>query len=1104
MRLVLFFDRAKVIFMFCRPAILLFLGAIWLSCAERQDSLFRDLPSSKTGVNFRNTLRETEAFNVLTYTYFYNGGGVAIGDMDNDGLADIYFTGNLVASHLYHNKGNWKFDNIAEAAGVRAEGLWNTGVTMADVNGDGWLDIYICRSAAADPDARKNLLFINNQDLTFTEQGEAFGLDDPAYSTQAAFFDYDRDGDLDLYLLNHSVPEFANFDGKTGTLKDRSSPYYGDKLYRNEGNGRFADVSAEAGIITNVLGFGLGVAISDYNNDHWPDIYVSNDFNEEDYLYLNNQDGSFRQSLQNRINHVSLFSMGSDAADVNNDGATDLLTLDMLPKDNYRNKLTSGPDNYDKYRLLIEQGFHQQSMRNMLQLNEGNGHFAEIGQLSGISNSDWSWSALFADYDLDGWQDLFITNGYLRDYTNMDFLSYTVDLKMKSQREGKQPKTEDILKEMPRIDVPNQIYKNIDGTRFEEKTESWGFSEKLLSNGAAFGDLDNDGDLDLVVNNVNELARMYRNEAIQKGSGNYLKVRLRSDQPNGFAIGAKVRLHFGQSVLQRELYPSRGFQSAVEPVIHFGLPSTITAADSIIVYWPEGEAEHFSVSTLNSDLTLVKGSGRPAAAAPMVNKTIFQSKQLVSFRHRENNFNDFKRQGLLPRLYSRDGPPLTTADVNGDGLPDLICGGANGQPTMLYLGDGHGEYAPKPQFAFSTDSRYEDVAIKAIDLEGDGDTDLAIASGGNAFPAGDEHYTFRIYENDGEGNFTRYLKIPEVRTNAHCLAIADWDADGDPDIFIGSGYRPGQYPLPDENALLLNDGKAGFTIMDKFPFKTTRVMASEASDFDQDGQTELLLAGEWEPISIWSWSGTNWQLEHRTREHGWWTALHVANLDEDAQLEIIAGNFGHNSQFRASELHPVVLYYGDFDQNGALDPVLTSYLGDKSYPFVSRDDLLSQLPQLKKQYPNYDAYAKTDTDALLPYLPGFKTDTVHTLSSILLDPQPQGLISSNLPTAAQFSPVFAIQSIDYDQDGDQDLLLTGNSTHNRVKIGEIDANHGQLLENRGQLQFRRISNTESGLFLKGNSRSILLIKNQQHLQLLFGINDAPVQGYELHHPSLLQ
>ena len=697
-------------------------GLLWLaSCAsEREsDSLFALLSSRQTGVDFRNTVRASEAFHVLKYGYFYNGGGVAAGDVNKDGLPDLYFTGNLVASHLYINRGDFRFTEAAEAAGVAAAGLWNTGVTMADVNGDGWLDIYVCRSAAAAADRRRNLLFINNGDPqgpasipTFTERAAEYGLDDPGYSTQAAFFDYDRDGDLDMYLLNHSVQEYAGFSRLLETYKTRINPAYGDKLYRND-DGHFRDVSSKAGIIQNVLGFGLGVAVDDFDQDGWLDIYVSNDYNEEDYLYLNQQDGSFREALREHIGHTSLFSMGSDVADYNNDGRPDILSLDMLPEDNYRQKMTAGPDHYDKYQRLIASGFYHQTMRNMLQLNNGNGSFSEIGQLAGISNTDWSWAALFADFDNDGWKDLFVSNGYAADYTNMDFMAYTANEKIKADRQQTEVAVADLLSKIPTVPVPNYLFRNQGDLTFRKVSAEWGLEQPSLSNGAAYADLDDDGDLDLVVNNINAEAFVYRNRSVERGGGHYLKIKLKGQKGNTAGLGARVCLYVDEQPYCQRLMPTRGFQSSVEPVLHFGVGAA-TRIDRVAVEWPTGLAQQLTEVPVDQTLLLEEedaGTGIPspeALQAPPLFASLTAA-QSIDFTHRENDYNDFKREALLPRMLSTQGPRLAKGDVNGDGLDDLYLGGARGAAGQLFIQQPDGRFRSAAGQPFGEHAGSEDT-----------------------------------------------------------------------------------------------------------------------------------------------------------------------------------------------------------------------------------------------------------------------------------------------------------------------------------------------------------------------------------------------------------
>ena len=1074
-----------------------FVFLILSGCNRTDDhqNLFSAVSSRTSGVDFVNKLEENPDFNVLTYTYFYNGGGVAVGDINNDGLPDIYFTGNMTASHLYLNHGNWQFENIADEAGVEAAGYWNTGVTMADVNADGWLDIYVCRSASPDADARRNLLFINNHDLTFTEMAAEYGLNDPAYTTHAAFFDYDRDGDLDVYLLNHSVPEFTNFNQAIRHLKSRTNRFYGDKLFRNDLNttGKFTEVTSKAGIIQNVLGFGLGVAIEDFNQDGWPDIFVSNDFNEEDYYYVNQHDGTFKEALRESFDHTSLFSMGSDASDINNDGIPDLVTMDMLPATSYRNKMAFGPDNYSKYQILLAQGFYKQSMRNMLQINNGKGQFSEIGQEMGISATDWSWAPLVADYNLDGKPDLFISNGYLRDYTNMDFLSYTVDQKLKANP-GEEMEISELIRKMPQINVPNRLLMQQEDGTFSDALASAEIFSDGLSNGAAYADLDLDGDLDLVLNNCNARATMFRNNTREQGLGHYLEIICRGQDNNPFGIGATCRIYTPDQMVYRAMYTSRGYQSSMEPEIHAGLVDGLI--DSIQVRWSDGYQETFQSIAADQLITLQRGAGKPANASVHPNLPLFapDSASLV-VTHRDDEYIDFFDHPSLPFFYSDRGPAMAIGDLNHDGLQDLLLTGGKGFPAQIAY-QKNGNFMVEIPEAMASDAMYEDVAAVIADMNGDGLQDVIIGSAIEVETDSINNQTVRIYVQNKQGGFTKWSLPPLPVTSIFTLSVGDFNQDGKQDIFAGSATITGQYPLPGESLILLQDN-GSFSVDRQVPFAHLGVQVSQWTDLDGDGVGELVLAAPWRPVEVWQYT-TQWQLIYKSSMSGWWSAVNAANLDDDPELEIILGNLGLNSPFRASEHEPMVLYYGDCDNNGDTDAILTSYSDGESYPFISRDDLLAQLPSLKKQFPDYASYANTNTKTLLTYLPAVQADTINELRSGYLDHQPGGWTFVAFPRDAQVAPVFAISEIKTSDAGRPQILLTGNASRTRVKIGEIDANHGILLQQSDQ-GWQTVNNT--GLWIRGDVRSTAMIQTVKGNKLIVGRNNLPVLVYDLQHES---
>ncbi|MCK0144940.1 VCBS repeat-containing protein [Arenibacter sp. F26102] len=1094
------------------PIFLIFI--LHISCnVDDRSKRFSLLQSDRTGVNFQNLVKETERFNVFDYGYMYNGGGVSVGDFNNDSLPDIYFTGNMVGSHLYINQGDFKFKEIAKEAGVFAEGLWNTGTTMADVNGDGFLDIYVCRSAAKDPKKRRNLLFINNGDLTFTEKAEEYGINDSGYSTQAAFFDYDRDGDLDLYVLNHSTQEYAGFSQITASLKKKYNKAFSDKMFRND-NGKFTDVSDRSGLISNVLGFGLGVSVSDLNNDGWLDLYISNDYNEQDYLYINSQNGTFKESLEEYVGHTSMFSMGSDIADINNDGFMDIMTLDMLPEGNYRQKMVFGPDNYDKYNLLVTSGFYNQSMRNMLQLNNQGQSFSEIGQFSGISNTDWSWAPLFADFDLDGNKDLFITNGYKRDYTNMDFMNYAVQEKLNENKTGKKTAILDLLGEIPSTIEENYTYHNNGDLTFSKVNESWGLDQKSLSNGAAYADFDNDGDLDLVVNNIDEAAFIYRNNTELFDENNYLKVRLNGNGKNTFGIGAKIKLRIGDEIMVQEMIPTRGYQSSVDLSMVFGLGKS-TAVDELAVLWPDGQTQKLYNLEVNKTLTLKQEDSHKEVLINYVdtNDTYFSDiskDSMATFRHRENNYVDFNREKLLPHKLSTQGPRMAKGDVNNDGLEDFYIGGAKGSSGKLFLQQKSGEFRLESKNVFLDDKNSEDLEALFFDADLDGDLDLYAVSGGNEYDINSPELQDRLYFNDGDGNFRQNKgSLPEMLTSSSCVAAMDYDNDGDVDLFVGGGAVPGRYPFAERSYLLENNGYGKFVdITSEVNTKLINpgmVKGALWSDFNGDGNPDLLIVGEF--MKILAFKNLDGKLSELTslsglsETEGWWNTIREGDFDGDGDMDYILGNLGFNSQLKASVREPVEMYAKDFDNNGSIDPILCSYINGHSYPVFSKDDLLGQLSILKSRYIKYSEYANEQITDIFSEddLKGVtKFKAVNFASSYVENLGNSQFVLKALPSEAQFSPIYAVETGDFNADGYPDLILAGNFFGNRVKFGRSDANNGLLLLGNGSGEFRAVDNKTSGLNVHGEVRDIITLPLMHESKIVvFAKNDLEIQIFKV-------
>lgn len=1072
---------------------------------QNSDAQFMLREATTTGILFKNILNETEDVNVLTYQYLYNGGGVAVGDINNDGSMDVYFSGNMSPDALYLNKVDFQFEDITQQSGIAAEDIgWSTGVTMADINADGFLDIYVCQSGKYTAANRKNKLFINNGDLTFTEQAEKYGLADTAQSTQAAFFDYDLDGDLDMFLLNHSITQYRNFN--VSELRMQRDPNAGNKLFRND-NGMYVDVSADAGIAGSPINFGLGIIISDINSDGWPDIFVTNDYQEEDFLYLNLTNGTFAQVLEFALGHTSNFSMGCDMGDINNDGNLDLMVVDMLPADSYRQKLLKGPSKYDAYQLAVDYGFYHQLMHNTLQLNNGNGLFSEIAWLAGVAATDWSWAPLFADFDNDGLQDLYITNGYRRDFTNMDFMKYTyAEEEQKATDQGKKLNLGALVQQMPSVKTSNYMYRNKGDLQFENVAGKWNMQSPSFSNGAAYADLDNDGDLDLLVNNINDYAFIFENTG---NRNNYLQVQLIGDEKNTNAIGAKVIVTSGDVTYVRENFPVRGYQSSVDPVLHFGLGNAKKV--NVRIEWPGGKISE--LQNVKTHQKIIVKQSEATASEIKTNTPITQlftdvsASGILQYIHTENKYIDYKREPLLPHKLSTTGPYMDAADVNGDGLTDVFFGGAAGESGKLFLQTTKGNFIPSKNTAFQNDAAAEDAGVVFFDADNDGDMDLYVASGGNEFEENSTLYTDRLYLNDGRGIFTKTIdRIPTITASKSCVRIADFDADGDPDIFLGGKLIPGKYPLSPSSYLLKNDGGV-FTDVTAIicPALQQAGMVTDAqfADINNDGLPDLIIAGEWMPVKIFVNTGKAFE-ESTTQLNntaGWWNCITIADVDADGDNDIICGNSGFNQQITASAEKPASIIAADLDNNGTIDPVISYYYNDSmSYPVAGRDDMLDQMLPLRKKFVKYESYAQVNAHTFFPGVDLSQVTqlTAQTFASTLFINDGKGdFLVEPLPIEAQIAPVNCILTGDYTGDGKTDLLLAGNNLNMRPELGRIDASYGLVLQGDNKGHFTALHFFETGLLIQGEVRDMQQIMIGDAHYIIVAKNNAPVQVLKL-------
>lgn len=1083
-----------------------FSGLLLFACSDpKPELLFKDVAGETSGVKFTNKLEFDKDFNIFTYRNFYNGGGVGLGDVNNDGLLDIYFTGNQVENKLYLNKGNLQFEDITSKAGVAGERSWSTGVSMIDINNDGLMDIYVCNSGGVEGDNKQNELFINNGDLTFSEQAEKYNLADKGYSTHAAFLDYDKDGDLDLYLLNNSYAAIGSFNLMKNIRPERDS-VGGDKLFRNDAN-TFVDVSEEAGIYGSIIGFGLGITIGDINDDGWQDIFISNDFFEKDYLYINNQDGTFSESLENSMRSISAASMGADMADINNDLRPDIFVTDMLPEPLKRIKQVTTFESWDKFKFKKDNGYYNQFSRNMLHINNGDGSFSELGRLAGVEATDWSWGALIFDMDNDGLKDLFIANGIYQDITDLDYLNFIADDETKRKivsRDGVDYKA--LTDPIPINPIPNYAYHNKGELSFENKSVGWGLGKPGHSNGSAYGDLDNDGDLDLVVSNVNASANIFINQSESVFPENkYLKVSLKAK--NGIAIGTKVYLKFGEEEIYQELIPSRGFQSTVDNRLNFGIGKT-DQIDQVKVVWPSGKVSVLKEVKSNQHLTFNESEANSVDSKQIevsrpIEKQVFRKidGMMSEMKHQENYFLDYNRDRLLYHRRSTEGPAFAKGDIDGDGNQELYLGGAKGFPGKILSWD-QDKYVVKQEFADEKNSEDTDAVFE--DFNGDGKLDLLVASGGNEYGLGDPSLSNRLYLNEGNGVFLLdpTTGFSSEKKSTSSIAVIDFDKDGDLDVFFGERLRPFLFGIPCDGGVWINDGNG------KFQNQTDNIAPdlgnlgmitdAEWADIDADGDYDLLVIGEWMEISVFI--NENGVLKRSAdselaNKKGWWNRIIAEDIDGDGDTDFIVGNHGLNTRFRATADNPLTMFVNDFDQNGSVEHIFCRKVDTTYYPITLKHELVAQMPGLKKKYLKYVDYNSKSMSEIFKGSQSGKSvvSELNFLESVVLLNDGKGNFDmKSLPWQTQVAPVYAIYVLDINSDGKKDLLLGGNLSGVKPEMGQYDASYGQVLIGMGNGEFENMDMWKSGFTLSGDIRHITSIEpvNDKKLILVVKNNDT--------------
>ena len=1054
--------------------------------------LFKVQDHHSTGLEFSNTLHPTRAFNVFDYMYFYNGGGIGAGDFNNDGKIDLFFAANQGNNQLYLNTGGLHFKDVTEAAKIPQDGGWSTGVSVVDINNDGLLDIYICKVGQLPglPPVHNQLLICQGIDSNgvphYKDEAKEYGLDFSGFSTQAVFFDYDGDGDLDMYLLNHSIHQNGTFGPRQEKLAT-TNPYSGDRLYRNDGSGKFTDVTQQAGIHSSVIGYGLGITVSDIDLDGYPDIYVGNDFHENDYLYINQHDGTFRDELDDRIMHTSQFSMGVDVADVNNDGYPEILTMDMLPYDPYILKRSEGEDTWDIFNMKIGYGYNYQYTRNNLQLNRRNGHFSEIGLYSGVAATDWSWSPLWVDFDNDGLKDLFISNGIPKRLNDIDYINFVSneELQQKMRDNSLDDKDLDLINKFPEIKLPSKFFRNDGQMQFTDLKDRIDGSRSTYSNGAVYADLDNDGDLDIVVNNIDDPVLVYQNTTNDRKRTPYVDIILKGPEKNINALGAKLILFTKDEIRTYEKYPVRGFLSSMETPIHIGLDHT--AIDSLFLVWPDNTYQRIEWKTGDSLLRPVYKKGLPRFDYAHITahrknptrpvKDITEATGLLH-RHKENDFHEFDREPLLPHMLSTEGPALVVGDLNKDGREDVFIGSSKWEQSAIFLQQPSGKFTRIPQPALEMDSTYEDVDACFTDVNGDGNIDLVVASGGNEFYGNDTMLTPRVYLGDGKGHFSKLRDaFNNLYVNASCIIARDFNGDGYPDLFIGGRSVPSEYGKIPQSYLLLNDGTGKFTdVTEKYAKGLSAigfVTSAQWFDLDKDGRKDLLLSLEWGGIVAFMDHGGTFTKKILSDKKGWWNFVLPVDINNDGNIDLIAGNLGLNSRLKASEKEPVRMYYSDFDNNGKKEQVLTYYLDGRELPFANKDELEKQMPYLKKKFLYAEDFAKATLTDLFSTEKLREADTLtagYFSNALLINQGNLNFSIQALPWEAQLSPYRDAAVIDANGDSLPDILLMGNFYDNNIQMGRYDADYGTILLNKGNGQF----STESlnGLAIKGQVRHI--------------------------------